>query len=387
MSAITLQRTDFTRALATVAPVIRKKSTIPVLGAALLTRDGDRLRISGTDLDVQIDATVPAAMNGHDLSATLAMPARIGRAIRITGADTVAIEPGEKLGITAGDLRLSLDGLPAGGWPRLEAEPKDVFSATLPPEAIAALRRVSPAISTEETRYYLNGIHVHRGEGPWAYTAVATDGHRMFMADFPLPDATGDLPASIIIPRAAIHDLLAIAGKEPVRFRLAPKVGAREGAPPLAIFEGEGVRLTAKLIDGTFPDYRRVIPKETPDMATFDRAALCRAVSCFLALGRRDHPAIKLTLSGGAAKLESPWLYRAGGAAESALPYEGNIAGPYIIGINGWYLATALDAFGSCSRITLALAEAKPGGQCSAPFIFASPDDGRLRAIQMPMRV
>lgn len=342
-----------------------------------------------------------------------------------------------KLSLASGDIRIEAPSLPLDDWPDEHLPPagaEPLFAATFGAEALAALRRVAPAISTELTRYYLNGVHICPAEGGgWNWTLVATDGHRMHVAEIPLADGTGVAPPEgIILPAAAVRLLLRFAsngGEEPVRFELLPRRARNitDGptldvdAPPRKKGKSDGPRvmpaeiarfsmpgrlgverlvLTSKTIDGTFPKWRAVVPEHPPHIATVERAALRRAAAAAIALVDSRRASVALTLSfAPARRLEVTlrWIEGAGeGSARIGLPYDGlgwaeNHSSAFDVGVNARYLAGILDAFDGCDRVSLAFCESEFGGKTGPstfdPITIASNERDGFMAILMPMRV
>jgi len=369
-------------------------------------------------------------------------PHRVGPALARGGGEMVTIATAAradggggltKFSLASGDLRIDTASLPVEEWPDDHLPPagaEPLFAATFGAEALAALRRVAPAISTEETRYYLNGVHICPAEGGgWGWTMVATDGHRMHVAEIPLADGTGTAPPDgIILPAAAVRLLLRFAGPdEPVRFELlprrarnratgptldveaptmeAPTKSAPAGVDPaIARFTMPGrlgveiLVLTSKTIDGTFPKWRAVVPKDPPHIATVERAALRRAVATAVALAETRRGAVALKLSfapGGRLEVTLRW-HEGAGEASIGLPYDGmgwteNHGRVFEVGMNARYLAGILDAFDGCERVSLAFCESefdgKTGPSTFDPITIASNERDGFMAILMPMRV
>lgn len=415
---ITLETKPLLRALEIAALATQRRNTVPVLdGLRCRTRGdgtgGDLLEVTGTDMDCWLQATAPIKPNGAapNFDEVLLGTKAIRRALRQIGGDEVTLDAaGSDASIRSGRLSLDVAPLPAEDFPTLPLLAHDEgFTATLGEDFIRAIERVRPAISTEETRYYLNGIYLHAGEGPWAFTAVATDGHRMHIADIALPDAQGTLDG-IIIPRAAIALLLSLAsraGGEPIRMRVARTLERNSNSAEEVLTASGGVRaefavgesrLVTRLIDGAFPDYSRVVPQDLPRGATFERAALVRAVEALSSWrdGGRA-PCLRFDFTDDEVKLSAKWEYGSG-RITTDLPFEGD-AGLPTFGANGGYLSAALDALGHCERVTIAMAPASnhesgaetspsfPVGQYEQPMVLASPEDERLKVVLMPMRV
>jgi len=273
--------TSLKAAAALMALVIERRNTIPVLGTVLVEINGGKLTMSGTDLDMEIKTLVDAECSGA-ASFCISIRALSSLAASAAGAVTFDVQPdGKTVRITSEGLTLKLrpTSKPIDYPLMMNREAFDTLGQTPIQITQAGLRRLLRlshiCVSTEETRYYLSGtLLCSSPEGN--LRAVATDGHRMARIDCDVPirhKRTGDAFADGILPRKAgmiLRHITAKEGNEPVGLiwsdrRLRAEVG--------------DIVFTSKLIDGTFPDYTRVIPKEE-DGKTAPIIALCCAKSC-----------------------------------------------------------------------------------------------------------
>src|ERR1700677_79267 len=254
---INVERGAFLKALNHVQSVVERRNTIPILSKVLIEAAKGQLKLTAPDLDIEIVEALPADVlrNGsatapahmlYDIVRKLPEGAQV-QAELLTGE-------GGRLAVSAGSSRFELSCLPREDFPQMAA-------GALPHKfrlAATDLKRIIDktrfAISTEETRYYLNGIYVHAAKDTQTSVmrAVATDGHRLARYELELPDGASDMPG-VIVPRKTIGELRRL-------------LDDAEGAIDIALsdtkilFDTNGVELTSKLIDGTFPDYQRVIP-------------------------------------------------------------------------------------------------------------------------------
>lgn len=403
MNAITADRRAFARALDLANSVVEKRSTVPILGTVKVVANG-ALRLEATDLDTS--ATVEIGYDGKAFDAfALNYPHQIAKALRHLGGDTVNLhEPayvdGAKGGrkqakIASGQFDSRVAVLPGDDFPDLPVIGFEEFAADLGEGALAQIARVFPAISTEETRYYLNSVCVDR-IGDWTYRFVATDGHRLMLADVVLPNAIGAIPDRTIIPRRFLQTVMKHFANtaDPVRLTygrsrrdngpdtdLAPEP---TGAPRLSIAGTVGparLGLVSNLIDGTYPDYTRVVPKEFAHTVRAARADLLQAAKGLAALADGKVRALKLEAAAGGilVSLHAVDLGDASYvvAAEHALP-----DGTLIAGFNAWYLTDCLLSLrGEEVQFDLTAKHA-----CD-PSVIHDPADTTFRCVLMPMRV
>lgn len=274
---ITIPRATLLPALAATQKVVEKRNTIPILGNLLFAAEAGRLTIVATDLDIEASVTVGCA---GDMAAVTLPAHTLHDAVRKLpdGCDVQIAHDGANATVSAGRSRFRLPVLPAGDFPRMAAGGYGHAFALPAASLKRMLDTIRFAVSTEETRYYLNGIYWHHdadAAGGPRLTAVATDGHRLAMIALPAPEGAADMPG-IIVPRRTCDLLKDVAARKgnvsielsEVRIRFAAPEG--DGGPELAI--------VSKLIDGTFPDYRRVVPASHANRFEVDGAALRSAV-------------------------------------------------------------------------------------------------------------
>lgn len=302
---------ELAKALAKVCRVVDKRNTIPILDCALLRKHDDGLEIVGTDLDRRIAVVIPAAIGEAFM---IAVPAyQLRDMVRRFGADRTvelgaeATDGGPVLNVEIGGARSRMMAREAGDFPGGVSEASITATLEFDAETIAAaFRAVRFAISTEETRYYLNGVYFHTvrqgADGPLTLRMVATDGHRMACHDVEAGFHTEI--AGTIIPRATVEAFMETIGAKPAKRRK----GAAEPAPVRIMmevrgqhggvsFHAPGIVLDSKAIDGTFPDYQRVIPSAigAAEM-TVDAAQLVDLLHRLAAAVPGDGKAVKLAV-------------------------------------------------------------------------------------------
>lgn len=367
---ITVNKDDLLPALQRAVRLVERRNTIPILANVKLEAEGNTLTITATDLDMQATSTLPAdvATPGE-----MTAPAHtLGDFVKKLEAGAVTItEEGGKASIRGGRSRASLNTLSPADFPDLAV---DEFSHAfdLAADVLADMfARVQFAISTEETRYYLNGIYLHEAQtgAGTMLRAVATDGHRLALAQVPSP-GNGTMPG-IILPRKAVSEIdKLVAGLKDANVRL------EVSATKLRLAAG-GTVLATKLIDGTFPDYTRVIPAGNDRFASLDKAALAAAVDRVSTLSSDRGRGAKLALSEGRLQI-SVTNPDSGNATEDL---EADFGGePLEIGFNSRYVLDILSAF-PAARVRIALADA------GSPALFTIDGAPAPAFVLMPMRV
>lgn len=372
---ITATQSDLESAIARVRKVVEARNTMPMLGNLLLRAEGARLSLTGTDLDTQITTTLPAEVATPG-ETTLPANMLLDFVRKLPKDKIVTLEDDGQMQCTVrgGRARARLHSLPAVDFPKFSSEN---FTAhiTLPADRIAdILTRTSFAASTEETRYYLCGIHLHPGEQNGAATlnAVATDGHRLALEATPMPEGGADMPGIIIPTKTAklLADLVKGLASADV-----------EIATTSTIIEirTDHTTLRSKLIDGTFPDYARVIPSSHTTTAILDAdalrasAALLEAVtnengrSVYFDFGGEESPD-HLTLS-----VSNP----SAGDAIDALPME--IDGPPVATAYNIKYVLAMLAILPGTKIRFSLSEGR------APALVTADGHEGWSGVLMPM--
>ena len=371
---VTVERAALLRSLGHVHRVVERRNTIPILSNVLLRGDGSGLRLKATDLDIEVTETIAAdvAQGG-----ATTVPAHVIY-------DIVRKLAGRRPGLARDGRRYRPDADPLGplalhaAGPARERLPRsrggrDAVKFSLPP---ADLRRLIDktqfAISTEETRYYLNGIYLPHDRGARTGTmlrAVATDGHRLARVDVAAPAGADGMPG-VIVPRKAVAEIQKLIedGEEPVGIELSSsKIRLTFG----------GVVLTSKLIDGTFPDYQRVIPTGNDKRLTVDLDTFAKAVDRVSTISSERGRAVKLALNDGRLVLSVTNPDSGSATEELEVDYE---AGALDIGFNARYL---LDITGQLDGDTALFRLADPG----SPTLIQDREGSPALYVLMPMRV
>ncbi|GGB48187.1 DNA polymerase III subunit beta [Roseibium aquae] len=369
----TLERTDLLKSLTHVHRVVERRNTIPILSNVLLRAQGGDIQLKATDLDLEIVETVPAMV---DVPGATTVPAHMFYDIvrKLPDGSQVVLETTSDeatLEIRAGRSRFTLQMLPESDFPDLTAgDFSHGFSLTAG-DIRKLIDTTQFAISTEETRYYLNGIYLHTVDTPGGtkFRAVATDGHRLAQAEVPAPNGAQGMPG-IIVPRKTVGELQKLLENpdSEVKIELSETKFRITTGP---------VILTSKLIDGTFPDYGRVIPKANDKEMRVDRDEFKEAVDRVSTISSERGRAVKLSLAEGRMVLTVNNPDSGSATEEVAVEYA---ADAMDIGFNSRYL---LDIANQLSSDTALFRLADSG----SPTLIQDNTVDDCLFVLMPMRV
>ena len=364
----TIERATLLKSLAHVQSVVERRNTIPILSNVLIeARDDNSIRLMATDLDLQVDESVPATVTQAGAT-TVSAHTLFDIVRKLPDGSQVEINAAEgKMQVNAGRARFNLSTLPRDDFPVI-AEGELPTRFELP---AATLRQIIDktrfAISSEETRYYLMGIFLHVADDQ--LKAAATDGHRLARVVLPKPDGADGMP-DVIIPRKCVAELR----------KLLDEV---EGTVEITL-SGTKVRfglgsavLTSKLIDGTFPDYNRVIPTGNDKLLKLDPKTFSAGVDRVSTIASEKTRAVKMSVDRDKVTLSvtSP---EAGTATEEIPADYGSDT--IEIGFNARYL---LDILGEIDGDTVEVHLA----DAAAPTLLRENDKSNALYVLMPMRV
>jgi DNA polymerase-3 subunit beta len=368
-----IERAALLKAVGQAQSVVERRNTIPILANVLIEAEGNTVSFRATDLDIEVVDRAPAMV--ERAGATTVSAVMLHEIVRKLpdGAMITLVDDGAsgRLGVEAGRSHFSLATLPKEDFPVMaSSEYAANFSAEAP-----MLRRLFDkskfAISTEETRYYLNGVYMHvsESEGARVLRCVATDGHRLARIDADLPPGAEDMPG-VIVPRKTVGELRKLLDDDEAQIAVSVSETKVRFATP-------EITLTSKVIDGTFPDYTRVIPAGNTKQMEVDAQEFAHAVDRVATVSSERSRAVKLQLDQD--KLVLSVNAPDSGAAEEelAVAYDDD---PLEIGFNAKYLQEIASQVDRENAVFLFNSAGEPalmreGGDTSAIYVV------------MPMRV
>ena len=370
---VTVERNALLKTLGHVHRVVERRNTYPILANVLLRAADGKIDLRATDLDIEVTESVPAMVA---TAGTTTVPAHtlyeIVRKLSDGAEVRLETEGGEQMLLTSGRSRFHLGCLSPDSFPDLKSG-NFSHSFSLPAATLRELiERTQFAISNEETRYYLNGIYVHTLEigKDTVLRAVATDGHRMARAETEAPKGARGMPG-IIIPKKTVAEIVKL-------------LEGAEGEVAIEIsdtkirFSLDGLVLLSKLIEGTFPDYDRVTPKNNDKTLSVDRASFATAVDRVSTIAsERGGKAVKLAIGDGNLELSVTNPDHGTATEEVPVAFESE---SFEIGFNARYL---LDIIGQIKSDNAVFVFKDSG----SPTLVKEDGDARALYVLMPMRV
>jgi DNA polymerase-3 subunit beta len=370
---LVIERGALLKSLSHIQSVVERRGTIPILSNVKLESVSGKLVLTATDMDISITEGVAAEITDEG---AITVPAHMfyeivrklpdGAQIEISKAEGDA-----KVVIRAGQSRFSLSSLPVDDFPVLAEDDLAHRFTITGDECMALVEKTRFAISTEETRYYLNGVYLHSttADGAAVLRAVATDGHRLARIQIGLPEGAENMPG-VIIPRKTIGELIKLL-EEGVQ-----KVEIALSDTKIKFMCGNAV-LISKLIDGTFPDYDRVIPSANDKIMEVDCKPFSAAVDRVSVISSEKSRGIKLALNNGALVLSATSAEQGTAREEIDVKYG---ADPVEIGFNSRYLLDMMAQIeGDSAQFVLA--------DSQSPALVRDPADVGALYVIMPMRV
>ncbi|HTJ96708.1 MAG TPA: DNA polymerase III subunit beta [Rhodocyclaceae bacterium] len=360
-------RDQFLSPLQSVSGIVEKRHTLPILSNVLIEKNGERLTLLATDIEIQIRTSAAGA--GSE-SVALTVGARklqdILRSLPESAEVSLTLED-KKLQLKAGKSRFNLQTLPPEDFPRVaEAGDQTAKVNVTQKQFKRLLALVQYAMAQQDIRYYLNGLLVIVAGNE--IRVVATDGHRLAYAAETL---TEEFPRTeVILPRKTVLELSRQLGDndDPLEIALAPTQ---------AQFRFGNIELVSKLIDGKFPDYERVIPQGHGKVLKLDRALLHQSLLRAAILTNEKFRGVRLVLGDNALKIMSTNAEQEDAQEEIEVDYTAEVLD---IGFNVTYLLDVLNNINT-DVIELRLTDA------NSSALFVLPDNERFKYVVMPMRI
>jgi DNA polymerase III subunit beta len=368
-----IEKSLLLKALQHVTSVVERRNTMPIVANVSLRTEGDMLHLKATDCEIEVTESIKVELT---TAGGTTVPAHTLYDIVRKLPEGAQIEMNSqtnegRLALKSGASRFLLACLPPDDFPDLGATGMLHSFELLSEELKRLVEKTRFAISTDETRYYLNGIYLHAVETPegWRLRTVATDGHRLARMDVPLPKGAEGMPG-VILPRKTVHELVKLLGD------YSDSVAVSLSANKIRFATGNVV-LTSKLIDATFPDYQRVIPASNDRAMRVETAGFIAAVDRVSTLSTDKGRAVKLAIAESGLELSVHNPESGSATEELSTEFSGE---SLEIGFNARYLldiATQLEG----ERLTFKLSDA------SAPTIVLDEKNPAALYVLMPMRV
>lgn len=370
----TIPKKQFADCLTALSRVVERRNTYPILANVLIIAEQDSLRLRATDLDIEISQEIEAAV---ETTGTCTAEARLLADIvrKLPDGDVTFEHDTTKMAavIKAGRSRFNLATLSPDQFPDLKSGQFTNRFTIAAKDLLGILNKVSFAISTEETRYYLNGVYLHAASsdaGQPVLRAVATDGHRMARCEIAIPDGAAGIPG-VIVPRKTVGEFARLLDDA------TDEVAVEVSDSKIRVTSGSTV-LLSKLIEGTFPDYQRVTPKLSNTVAIVDAKELSRALERVSIMGTdKGGKAVKLKFEDNLLELNVSNPDHGSSDEDMAATWDNSALE---IGFNARYLQ---DVLGNLSGKTVSLSLQDAG----SPARISSDDDPGSLFVLMPMRV
>jgi DNA polymerase-3 subunit beta len=374
---LTIERAALLKALSHVQSVVERRTTIPILSNVLLRASAGKLAMSATDMDLEIVESVPARIDSDGRTTApahtlydIVRKLREGAQVELETPSGSGGERNEMV-LRSGRSTFTLSCLPPEDYPVMTGADLPHHFTLTAAELRGLIDRTRFAISTEETRYYLNGIYLHatkNNEVP-VLRSVATDGHRLARIEMVLPEGAAGMPG-VIVPRKTVLELrkLVEEGDDEVHVEL--------GDTKIRCAIGEAA-LTSKLIDGTFPDYDRVIPTGNDKMLEVPCKEFAEAVDRVSTISTERSRAVKLAIERGSLTVSATSPENGTAVEELEVRYQST---PLEIGFNSRYLLDITEQIEGEAAL-FAMSDA------ASPTVVRDSADASALYVLMPMRV
>jgi DNA polymerase-3 subunit beta len=356
-------------ALQAVAGIVERRHTLPILANVLMRKNGSSVEFTTSDLEIQVRTTAELGGDGGQLATTVGARKLIDILKSLPADQVVTLSSSQnKLTLAGGKSRFTLQTLPADDFPLVNESVDFGPTFAVPMKTLKGLiNQVHFAMAVHDIRYYLNGI-LFIAEGK-TLTLVATDGHRLAMAQAQLE---ADVPSKqeVILPRKTVLELQRLLKDEDAAIEM-------RFANNQAKFQFAGLEFVTKLVEGKFPDYNRVIPKNHKNAVVLGRAPLLASLQRAAILTSEKFKGVRVNIEPGLLKIASSNAEQEEAKEEIEIDYQGD---PIEIGFNVTYLIDVL-ANSAHEMVKLELQDS------AASALFSLPDQPGFKYVVMPMRI
>lgn len=368
MLKITVNQSQILKALAHTQGIVERRQTIPILFNVLIEAKQDGLLLRATDNEIEISEKVPAEVEEEG---AITIPARklydIIRRLPEGGQLKLSVnETSGQATLSCGRSRFALASLPADGFPTMAREEAPHRFQLTASDLSGMIVKTGFAVSVEETRYNLNGIYLHQKENN--LVAVATDGHRLACTKQALPEGAEEMPG-IIIPRKTINELTKLLNENPTEVVISLSTNQIR-------FQMADIELSSRLIDGTYPEYEKVIPVGNTQEMVADTKSLASVVERVSVISEKSH-GIKFSIQPNLLQISSAATDEGSAEDEVDIVYAGN---GIDIGFNFRYLLDILSQIKG-DKVRLRFEDSV------SPIIIQDINDDQTLYVLMPMRV
>ena len=362
-----IQREAFLKPLQQVIGVVERRQTLPVLGNVLLNASRKSIKLTATDLEVELQAQVSQAVTEPG---DITLPARKLLDICRTLPDEAQLDISlnkDRVLVRSGKSRFTLSSLPATEFPVIDKiKSARTFSLTQK-ELHQLIERTAFSMAQQDVRYYLNGLMLEPAGS--VLRAVATDGHRLAMCE--LPADTGEQDSQqVIVPRKGVHELHRLLEQNDTEVQI--EIGSNH-----IRITTDDLRFTSKLIDGRFPDYQRVLPKNADKQLLINRELLRQALTRTSILSNEKYRGIRLEISKNNIKIQAHNPDQEEAIEEIDASYDDE---SMVVGFNVTYLLDVLNAIDT-ETVAMSLSDA------SSSALIHKPGTEDCRYVVMPMRL
>jgi DNA polymerase-3 subunit beta len=358
----------FLAALQAVAGIVERRHTLPILANVLIRKSGERIELTTSDLEIQVRTVAELGGDASNFATTVGARKLIDILRSMPTDQTVTLSATQsKLTLSGGKSRFTLQTMPADDFPLVQESADFGPAFSVPQKTLRGLvAQVHFAMAVHDIRYYLNGI-LFVAEGK-SLILVATDGHRLALAQATLDN---DIPKQeVILPRKTVLELQRLLKDEdtPIEMRFAPNQ---------AKFSFGGMEFVSKLVEGKFPDYNRVIPKNHKNKVTLGRVPLLSSLQRAAILTSEKFKGVRVNIEPGTLRIASSNAEQEEAMEELEIDYGGDAIE---IGFNVTYLIDALTNMGQ-EMVTVELQDT------NSSALITVPEQAGFKYVVMPMRI